>query len=121
MGNTVKQTTAQANPLFNLDDDRTVTFQFTHLDYRNTPEVKKALLEIVTKDHPQVLLNLQQVDFIDSTGLGLLLFIKRHCDSLNGKVALTGLKPYVSNLVCITNLHRAIPVYQAAPYPADTF
>jgi anti-sigma B factor antagonist len=113
--------TVGSDPLFTVNNERMVTFQFTHLDYRNTPNVKKALLEVINANHPEVLLNLEQVDFIDSTGLGLLLFVKRHCDSLSGKVALTGLKPYVSNLVCITNLHRAIPVYQSAPIPADTF
>jgi anti-sigma B factor antagonist len=109
------------NTLLTVGKDATVTVECTHIDHRNTPQLKTALLAVINKDNPNVLLNLEQVDFIDSTGLGMLLFLKRHCDSINGRIALSGLKPYVSNLVCITNLHRAIPILQAAPLQPETF
>jgi anti-sigma B factor antagonist len=110
-----------AHALFTVGKDDTITLTCTHVDYRNTPELKEALLLVVNKDTPKVVLNLENVDFIDSTGLGMLLFFKRHCDSINGRIALCGLKPYVSNLVCITNLHRAIPILQSVPVSQDNF
>jgi anti-sigma B factor antagonist len=106
---------------FTVDHNHTLTFNLTHLDYRHTNQLKQDLLAAFDQDNPEVLLDMRNVDFIDSTGLGLLLFFKRYCDGRNGRVALTGLKPYVSNLVCITNLQKAIPVYQSAPQAPQTF
>jgi anti-sigma B factor antagonist len=111
---TMVNTLSNNNEWFLQDKECTFTLQPTHLDYRNTPAIKQALVSAISEKAPNLILNLEHVDFMDSTGLGMLLFMKRHCDGLGGQISMTGLKPYVSNLVCITNLHRAIPILPMA-------
>ena len=84
----------------------------THVDFRNSDQLKSKLMNLYQNGHCNLLLNLGNVNFMDSSGLSVLLVGKRGADEMNGSFAVYGLKGYVNNLIELTNLNRAISIYQ---------
>lgn len=85
-----------------------------NIDFRNCESMKATIGNIVSEAHKDIVLNLENVNFIDSSGLSVLLFGKRSCDQAGGVFAICGLQPYVENLIKLTNLDKTLPVYENA-------
>jgi anti-sigma B factor antagonist len=84
-----------------------------NVDFRNCETIKTTVAGVVGNGRKAVVLNLSQVNFMDSSGLGVVLYCKRACESAGGSFSLCGLKGYVSNLVRLTNLDKAVPIYDS--------
>ena len=85
----------------------------THVDFRNSDQLKSKLMNLYQNGHCNLLLNLGNVNFMDSSGLSVLLVGKRGADEMNGSFAVYGLKGYVNNLIELTNLNRVLSIYQS--------
>ena len=85
----------------------------SHVDFRNAEQFKAILKDLYTAGSQQVLLNLSQFTFMDSSGLSVLLVGKRSADEAGGSFSIFGIQGYVNNLVELTHLNRAIPIYQS--------
>lgn len=69
-----------------------------------------------------LLLDLSNVDFIDSSGLGVLLGRYKRVSRAGGKVIIVGAKPHVRNVLELSGLLRIMPEYpslQEAPIELD--
>jgi anti-sigma B factor antagonist len=88
-----------------------VDVEADNVDFRNAEILKSRLSELVQAGQPQLVLNLQKVNFMDSSGLSVLLSGKRACEEVGGMFSICGLQGYVSNLINLTNLHKTIAVY----------
>jgi anti-sigma B factor antagonist len=77
-------------------------------DYRNADALKTIVSSQVSAGHINLLLNLEQVSFMDSAGLGVLLHAKRTCEASKGKLALSNVQAYVQNLLKLTNLEKTL-------------
>jgi anti-anti-sigma factor len=88
-----------------------VTLDANSLDYRNAETYKTALANLCSSGQTKILLNLERVSFMDSAGLGVLLFGKRQCENNQGKLSVCNVQGYVNNLFRLTNLDRAMAVY----------
>ena len=83
-----------------------------NVDFRNCEAIKSAVASMVAEGRTDVVLNLSKVSFMDSSGLGVILFCKRTCEEAGGKFGAFGLQNYVNNLVNLTNLNKTIDIYQ---------
>lgn len=61
--------------------------------------------------HPRVVLDLREVSFVDSTGLGLLLSVHERAAAEGGWLRLAALNPVVERLLRTTELDRRFHVY----------
>jgi anti-sigma B factor antagonist len=70
------------------------------------------------QDHPSssVALNLAAVDFLSSSGVALLVGLKRRLDSRQGKLVLCAVQPIVHDLLKIT---RLVQFFTFAPTEAE--
>lgn len=59
-----------------------------------------------------LLLDFSAVDFIDSSGLGVILGRFRQLAPLGGKVAIAGANPQIYRLLTAAGLHKVIDVYK---------
>ncbi len=92
--------------------ERTVVeIEAQNVDFRNCENIKAAIHSIVAGGKKHLILDLQQVGFMDSSGLSILLYCKRICDEAGGTIALCCLQNYVNNLVQLTNLDKSIDVF----------
>jgi len=77
------------------------------LDEKCVETVREELLALTdTLPGRHVYLNLAQVEYMASAGLGLLLTLKRRMDSTGGNLTLCGARPMVYELFVVTRLTR---------------
>src|SRR3989304_1151453 len=82
------------------------------LDLSSAALLKEASKETINRETRKVLLNLDQVDFINSSGLGALVSILKEVRSNHGMLKLTNLAPYVREIFDITQLSNIFEMYQ---------
>lgn len=93
-------------------DKTLVDIDASNVDFRNSEAIKSSVAALVSQGQKNILLNLGQVSFMDSSGLSVILFCKRTCDEAGGSFGVFGLQNYVNNLVNLTNLNKAISIFQ---------
>ncbi len=82
------------------------------LDASVAPEVRDQLKRIVAEGRVRLVLDLANVNFIDSSGLSALVTAFKAARAAGGDVALANLTPAVRSIVELTRLHRIMDVYE---------
>ncbi len=70
-------------------------------------EVEKKL----TAGENKILFNFNELDFINSSGLGSLISISKRVNQAKGQLRFYNLQPFVSDLFNITKLHNVFSIY----------
>ncbi len=81
------------------------------LDASTVGSVREDLRNIVDTGSSWLLLDVSAVEFIDSSGLSVLISVLKHVRLKDGDVALFGARPAVHKLLELTRLHRILEVY----------
>ena len=84
-----------------------------------TPRLKSELILTNTEGQRNIILDLSQVKFADSSGLSSLLVGHRLCKNASGSFILTGLNDAVSRLVTISQLESVLTIVQTADEAID--
>jgi anti-anti-sigma factor len=75
-------------------------------DFRNTP-LRDALFELVqARSEPRVALDMNKIDYLSSSGVAILVGLKRRIENLNGKIVLYRLQTIVRDLLQVMKLDR---------------
>ncbi|MBY0404835.1 MAG: STAS domain-containing protein [Cyanobacteria bacterium] len=82
-----------------------------NVDFRNCEGIKSAIGNIVNSGKKDIVLNLNKVTFMDSSGLSVILHGKRSCEEVGGTFSVCSLQSYVNNLFNLTSLHKAIKIH----------
>ena len=90
------------------------------LDASNTEEFKAAITPIFEKNK-KVLLEMEQVKFIDSSGCGVLLYCLRQLNSLGGTLKLYAVQESVRTLFDLVRMHRIIDVFNTKEEAIKSF
>jgi len=80
------------------------------IDIQNADELRENLLSLIYSGHRFLLLDLQKVDFIDSSGLGALVFCLREVRKSEGTIQVTGLSEHVASMFSITRLNKIFEI-----------
>jgi anti-sigma B factor antagonist len=75
-----------------------------------TPQFKSELIMINTEGQRNIILDLSQVRFADSSGLSSLLVGHRLCKNASGTFILCGLSAAVSRLITISQLDSVLSI-----------
>ena len=81
------------------------------LEAANRNELKKAVDARLADRQNKFLLDLGQLEFIDSSGLGCLVSCLRSADKAGGAFKIVSLRDYVAQLFETTRLDRVFEVY----------
>ncbi len=84
----------------------TVVVAVGEIDMRQSPEFHRALVELVAERPGRLVIDLSQVAYIDSSGVGTLVEIFRRVKSYQGKLALVAPVPRVMSMLEITRLNQ---------------
>jgi anti-sigma B factor antagonist len=87
------------------------------IDTSTVWELKPQLLTELRDHGPMLVLDLEAVQFIDSTGLGMLVSILKEARQAGGGVRLINPNREVLRLLQITGLERVFEI--GGPYPAS--
>jgi anti-sigma B factor antagonist len=81
------------------------------VDAHNSGELKDRILKILEDGDHDLVIDLSQVQFIDSSGLGALLSGYKNANLRSSGFALAGLQPRVKSMFELTRLHRVFDIY----------
>lgn len=89
------------------------------LDAHNSGEFKNQILRLLEKGDVNFVVDLGEVRFIDSSGLGALLSGYKNTALHEGRFALSGLQSQVQSLFELTRLHRVFEIYPSLQEALD--
>jgi len=86
------------------------------LDVRTVGDVRQTLNTVIDTSVGDVIVDLERVDAVDATGLGLLVATHRRTQSLGRELVLWHPMPSVIRILAVTRLHRVLRV-ERSPLP----
>jgi len=81
------------------------------IDMRHTPDVHSVLLDACRKQPSVLVVNLEEVTHLDSSGIGMLVDVFRRVKEFGGQLALCGVRPEIYALFEITRLNALFSFY----------
>jgi len=90
------------NVLFVLDE---------RIDAHNSAELKDYILHMIELNKVNIIVQLEQVRFVDSSGLGALLSGFKHAEAKSGKLSLSNVQNQVLSMFELTRLNRVFEIH----------
>ncbi len=84
------------------------------LDATAEPELRTTLQSYLEKGFLKMIVDLQEVPFIDSSGLAALVSGLRLAREKSGDIVLSGIRPQVQTVFRLTMLDRVFPIHPTA-------
>jgi anti-sigma B factor antagonist len=94
-----------------INDYSVLTILDERIDAHNSGELKEYLLQMIEGGEKQIIVQLEHVRFIDSSGLGALLSGNKHIVAKSGKLALANVQKQVLSMFELTRLNRVFDMY----------
>ncbi|MGB5106298.1 MAG: STAS domain-containing protein [Candidatus Zixiibacteriota bacterium] len=91
------------------------------LDIASSASLKDDILRHVANGKSRIILNLAQVDFINSSGLGTLVSILKEVRLAKGRLVLSNLASYVQEIFEITQLSNIFEIFASEADAQDVF
>ncbi len=91
------------------------------LDAHNSGDLKALLLETFQQGHKNILIDLKDVRFIDSSGLGALVSGFKNAISNQGGLKLSSLQTQVRSMFELTRLHRVFEIFPSTTEALENF
>lgn len=92
-------------------DDRTVLRVGGEIDVYTAPRLRERLVQLVDEGVRHVVVDMEQVEFLDSTGLGVLVGGLKRARTVDGSLALVCEQPRILKIFRITGLERVFDIY----------
>lgn len=96
--------------VLNNPDYSIISSAVDKLNLSNASELKSLILTINKASISNIIIDLTETSYCDSSGLSALLSANRLCKNSNGKFVLTGLQPNVKKMIEIAQLHRVLSI-----------
>ena len=81
------------------------------LDANNSEELKAELRRLFENGTKDLVIDLKQILFIDSSGLGVLVSGYKNASILHGSLKLSNLQSQVKSMFELTRLHRVFDIF----------
>ncbi len=80
------------------------------IDTYTAPELREVLMPLSEKSNNQIVVDLSDVQYIDSTGLGIFVGALKASDTSGSRLQMTGVVGRVKRLFNITGLDRIVDI-----------
>lgn len=91
------------------------------LDIDTAPAVREQLNDLIEAGHTYVIINLEEVQYLDSTALGVLLTIMKRIVERQGRLALVSSNPKINRVFSITGVSRILSIYDTEQAALESF
>ncbi|MFA5573812.1 MAG: STAS domain-containing protein [Brumimicrobium sp.] len=98
---------------FKVENKNNYTIITSKVEKLNTlvaPELKEIVSELGNEGKNNILIDLSNTSYCNSSGLSAILSANRLCKDTNGKFVLCGLQPNVQKMIEIAQLHRVFNI-----------
>lgn len=82
------------------------------VDIYTSPELKNKIYELIEEKNINILINGEELDYIDSTGLGVLMGIYKKLQEKSLNIRIINLKPNIYKLFDITGLNKIFNIQE---------
>ncbi len=83
------------------------------IDVYTSPKVKDTIGDLIDRGHYLLVIDLEHVRYIDSTGLGVLIGALKRVREFGGSVALVCTNPQIKKIFDITGLVKIFGIYDS--------
>lgn len=104
-----------------VDGVTVVTVKADFLDANNSRAFKEQMLELLDHSPPLVLIDLGQVQFIDSTGCGALLTCLKRVSELGGDLKICCITSPVRALFDLVRMQRILQIFKTRAEALPSF
>ena len=94
-----------------VDNGVTVVAPTGRLDVAGAPALKDAISEVVKNGPPRVVIDMEGISFVDSTGLGSVIAALKQIRSSQGDLRLAAPNQQVRVVLELTTLDRVFPYF----------
>jgi anti-sigma B factor antagonist len=91
------------------------------IDINSSPDIRNAFEKVVKTKAMKVLVNLNGVSYVDSSGLATLVEMLKKTRSYGGKLRISNLEPKVKSLFEITKLEKLFEIFETAEEAVEGF
>lgn len=84
------------------------------LDVAAAAVLRDQVVRLVSEGRTHLVFDCAGLEFVDSTGLGVLIGARARCLAANGTVSLTGARPGLQRLLAVTGVDGLFPAPTAA-------
>jgi anti-sigma B factor antagonist len=92
-----------------------------NLEASNSSAAKKFLIDTVEQESPTMVVDLTDLRFVDSSGLGALIAALKTAQAKGGDVRLCGLSSSVRTIFELTRLNRVFKMYDSTEDAVASF
>ncbi|MGH2686844.1 MAG: STAS domain-containing protein [Actinomycetota bacterium] len=82
------------------------------VDVATAPRLRERLVDLVTEGNHRIVVDLESVDFLDSTGLGVLVGALKRVRTHEGELALVCTQPRILKVFEITGLTKVFSMHR---------
>ena len=81
-----------------------------HLDYQTVPKLRRAVRESLSDNSSAVVINLANVQWLDSMAMGILMSCHRLLETRNRKLVLSNCTGMLLKALQLVNFHRILEI-----------
>lgn len=81
------------------------------IDLHESPQIKAQMQPLLAAKHPQIVVDLSEVSYIDSSGLALFIETMQRVQAYGGKFSLCSLRPSVKSIFEIARLDQVFRIF----------
>ncbi|MGH2785329.1 MAG: STAS domain-containing protein [Actinomycetota bacterium] len=81
------------------------------VDVFTAPKLREQMIALLTAGNDRIVVNLAKVDFMDSTGLGVLVGALKRVKEKDGSLAIAGAHGTVLRVLSVTGLSSVFPLH----------
>ncbi|MCP3178004.1 MAG: STAS domain-containing protein [Desulfuromonadales bacterium] len=110
--------------ILNIEDKGAVVLieiKEERLDAHNSSDLKAQMLNLFEEGKNDIVVDLGEVRFVDSSGLGALVSGFKNASARNGNLKLSGLQPQVRSMFELTRLHRVFEIFPGTEEALSSF
>lgn len=100
-----------ATVMVRVVEECTVVEVAGQIDLYSVPRLRDALLETIESGTRELVVDLDMVEFIDSSGLGVLVGALKRLRAVGGALHLICSRPLILKVFAITGLMRVFPIH----------
>ena len=93
---------------------RTIQVGSRKLDIYNSTALKDKLLAYLDQDPQKILIDLEDVEYIDSSGLGAIISTALTAENKGREIRICNLSEYVNSLFALNNLKDHVSIFDDA-------
>ena len=93
------------------DGEWTVVNLHGEVDLASAPQFRRGIYDLIDQGNHRIAVDLADVEFMDSTGLGVLIGSLKRLREADGSMVLAGIRPSVARVFEITGLDRIFTIH----------